>query len=94
MSGFLAEATLTKSKHGFGLPFGLWMKENEELMRLTIDCLESLRARNIVSDTLIGEALKSHASIHAGYYGELIWLMVTLELWLQREVQLNHYIGY
>ncbi len=87
MSGFLAEATLTKSKHGFGLPFGLWMKENEELMRLTIDCLESFRARNIVSDTLIDEALKSHASIHAGYYGELIWLMVTLELWLQREVQ-------
>jgi asparagine synthase (glutamine-hydrolysing) len=86
-SGFLADATLTKSKHGFGLPFGLWMKENEQLMKLTIDCLESFRARNIVSDTLIDTALKSHRSVHAGYYGELIWLMVTLELWLQREVQ-------
>jgi asparagine synthase (glutamine-hydrolysing) len=85
-SGFLSESTLKKSKHGFGLPFGLWMKENERLITLTKDCLESFRARNIVSDTLIDNALKSHGSVHAGYYGELIWLLVTLELWLQREV--------
>ena len=84
-SGFLADATLTKSKHGFGLPFGLWMKENEQLMKLTIACLESFRARNIVSNTLIDDALKSHGTVHSGYYGELIWIMVTLELWLQRE---------
>jgi asparagine synthase (glutamine-hydrolysing) len=81
--GFLAERTLTKSKHGFGLPFGVWMKENRELLAITMECLEAFRAREIVSDTLIDNALKAHGSSHAGYYGELIWIMVTLELWLQ-----------
>jgi asparagine synthase (glutamine-hydrolysing) len=83
--GFLPDATLSKSKHGFGLPFGIWMNENETLMKLSIDCLESFRARNIVNDSLIENALKAHSSVHAGYYGELIWIIVTLELWLQRE---------
>lgn len=81
--GFLADRTLTKSKHGFGLPFGVWMKENKKLLALTMESLKSFRARNIVSDTLIDNALRAHASSHAGYYGELIWIMVTLELWLQ-----------
>lgn len=83
--GFLPDDTISKSKHGFGLPFGVWMKENETLMKLATDCLESFRARNIVKDSLIENALRSHSSIHAGYYGELIWIIVTLELWLQRE---------
>ena len=81
--GFLADSTLTKSKHGFGLPFGVWMNENKQLLSLTMECLESFRTRKIVSDTLIDNALRAHGSSHAGYYGELIWIMVTLELWLQ-----------
>jgi asparagine synthase (glutamine-hydrolysing) len=48
-----------------------------------MESLEAFRGRKIVSDGLIDSALKAHGSIHAGYYGELIWIMVTLELWLQ-----------
>lgn len=81
--GFLADETLTKSKHGFGLPFGVWMKENEQLKALTLECLNSFKARNIVKPSLIDKALNAHQSVHAGYYGELIWIMVILELWLQ-----------
>ncbi|NMP33054.1 asparagine synthase [Thalassotalea sp. M1531] len=81
--GFLADDTLTKSKHGFGLPFGVWMKENEQLKTLTMDCLNAFKTRNIVKPSLIDQALESHQSVHAGYYGELIWIMVILELWFQ-----------
>ena len=81
--GFLSDKTLTKSKHGFGLPFGAWMKENAELQQLTLDCLASFKQRNIVQQSLIEDALAAHQSVHAGYYGELIWIMVILELWLQ-----------
>lgn len=81
--GFLADATLDKSKHGFGLPFGVWMKENEALKALTLDSLQAFKARQIVKDSLIDKALAAHQSVHAGYYGELIWIMVILELWLQ-----------
>ncbi|WP_416306686.1 asparagine synthetase B family protein [Neptunicella sp. SCSIO 80796] len=81
--GFLADATLEKSKHGFGLPFGVWMKENQQLKDLAMQSLQSFRTRNIVKDSLIKQALAAHESVHAGYYGELIWIMVILELWLQ-----------
>ncbi|WP_438863385.1 asparagine synthetase B family protein [Neptunicella sp.] len=80
---FLNEATLAKSKHGFGLPFGVWMKENQQLKELTLASLQAFKARKIVNDSLIDQALKAHQSVHAGYYGELIWIMVILELWLQ-----------
>ncbi|WP_258872556.1 asparagine synthetase B family protein [Thalassotalea euphylliae] len=81
--GFLADETLDKSKHGFGLPFGVWLKENETLKNIALDALQQFKARNIVSESLINKALDAHHSVHAGYYGELIWIMVVLELWLQ-----------
>ena len=83
--GFLPDDTLSKSKHGFGLPFGLWMKEDERLRTLSRDCIAAFRQRNILSDALIDDALESHEQVHAGYYGELIWIIVILELWLQQE---------
>lgn len=83
--GFLADETLTKSKHGFGLPFGAWMKENDTLKSLTFETLNSFKKRNIVKESLIEQALEAHNSVHTGYFGELIWIMVVLELWLQKE---------
>jgi len=83
--GFLADETLNKSKHGFGLPFGLWLKENDALKSIAIDALEKFKLRGIVKSSLIDDALNAHESVHASYYGELIWIMVVLELWLQRD---------
>ncbi|GAA0856945.1 asparagine synthase C-terminal domain-containing protein [Aliiglaciecola litoralis] len=83
--GFLADETLNKSKHGFGLPFGVWMKENQTLKDLTITTLNQFKQRNIVKESLIDQARNAHESVHTGYYGELIWIMVVLELWLQKE---------
>ncbi|WJG10456.1 asparagine synthase-related protein [Aliiglaciecola sp. LCG003] len=83
--GFLADETLSKSKHGFGLPFGVWMKENAALKELTITTLNQFKQRNIVNASLIEQAMDAHNSVHTGYFGELIWIMVVLELWLQKE---------
>lgn len=82
--GFLADQTLTKSKHGFGLPFGAWMKENRALKTLTLNTLNAFKKRNIVKDSLIDNALNAHQNVHTGYFGELIWILVVLELWLQK----------
>ena len=81
--GFLADATLEKSKHGFGLPFGVWLKENKVMGDIAMNALEQLKARKIVKASLIEQAQSAHRQIHANYYGELIWIMVVLELWLQ-----------
>lgn len=81
-SDFLAPETLSKSKHGFGLPFGAWMKQSDELMAIAHSALERLSRRNILNPQFIEQAIKMHRSEHAGYYGELIWILVVLELWL------------
>ena len=82
--GFLPDATLSKSKHGFGLPFGVWMKEQTALQQLTAQSLNTLKQRQIIKAEFIDEALNIYQSGHSGYYGELIWIMVILELWLDQ----------
>ena len=88
-TGFLPDATLSKSKHGFGLPFGVWMKQQPKLQQITADSLASLKQRNIIQPSFIDKALETYQQGHSGYYGELVWIMVTLELWLQQ-----HEAGY
>ncbi len=80
--GFLPDQTLSKSKHGFGLPFGVWMREHPALQALTGKALEKLKQRDIFRPDFVDAALQHHRTGHAGYYGELIWVMVVLELWL------------
>lgn len=88
-TGFLPDTTLSKSKHGFGLPFGVWMKQQPKLQQITADSLTSLKQRNIIQPAFIDQALATYQQGHSGYYGELVWIMVTLELWLQQ-----HEAGY
>ena len=59
------------------------MKEQPALQQLTRDTLEKLKPRAIFRTDFIDSAVASHQSGHSGYYGELIWIMVVLELWLE-----------
>jgi asparagine synthase (glutamine-hydrolysing) len=79
----LPASTINKSKQGFGLPFGKWLVQNQDLQRLTSDALDSLKQRDIFEPSFIDKAQKMQADGHAQYYGELVWIMVMLELWLQ-----------
>lgn len=82
--GFLPDETLSKSKHGFGLPFGVWMKQRPALNSLALDALEAFKKRNILQSNFIDTAIITFRDGHAGYYGELVWIIVVLELWLQQ----------
>lgn len=84
LRGFLPDETITKSKHGFGLPFGLWLNEHAPLKALAEDALNSLGRRGIVKPAYLDELRREHASGHSSYYGVMIWVLVELELWLQR----------
>ncbi|PKF59560.1 asparagine synthase [Alteromonadales bacterium alter-6D02] len=81
--GFLSNETLEKEKHGFGLPFGVWMKESKPLMKMAEDALCQLNKRNIFQAHFLKQALGKHQQEHTSYYGELIWILVILELWLE-----------
>ena len=84
LNDFLPREIIDKSKHGFGLPFGLWMKIHPGLRALAGDSLTSLRNRNIVRPEYIDRLLNQHQSDHAAYYGVMIWVLMMLEQWLQQ----------
>ena len=82
MADFLPEQIINKSKHGFGLPFGIWLKEHQPLKALAYDAIHSLKKRDYFQPKFLDHAIEMHQSIHAAYYGELIWVLMMLELWL------------
>lgn len=83
LGGVLPDSTINKSKQGFGLPFGMWLEKDDNLKQLASSTLESLKQRNIIRPEFIDHAQDMHQNVHAHYYGELVWIMIMLELWLQ-----------
>lgn len=83
MADFLPEPILKKSKHGFGLPFGIWLKDHGPLRELAYDSVNRLKQRPYFRPGFIDEAIRMHQSGHASYYGELIWILMMLELWFE-----------
>lgn len=81
--GFLPDAIIEKKKHGFGLPFGLWLAEYPVLRTLVFGNLESLRSRRIVRPDFIDRLLGLHQSDDASYYGVFVWVLAMLEQWMQ-----------
>jgi len=83
LSDFLPRETIAKTKHGFGLPFGLWLQTHPGLQQLTGDSLSSLRRRRIVNERYIDRLLALHGADSASYYGVMIWVLIMLEQWFQ-----------
>ena len=81
---FLPPEILAKKKHGFGMPFGDWAIRNERLRELVFDSLGALRSRGIVRAEFLDDVIERRLAEHPGYYGELVWILVMLELWLSR----------
>jgi asparagine synthase (glutamine-hydrolysing) len=81
MTGFLPKAILKKSKHGFGLPFGIWLKDHQPLRDLAYDSINRLKQRPYFAPGFLDEAIRMHQFGHAAYYGDLIWILMMLELW-------------
>ena len=82
LADFLPREIIDKSKHGFGLPFGLWMQTHPELRALANDSLSALRKRGIVQPAYIDRLLDQHRGGYASYYGVMIWVLMMLEQWL------------
>jgi len=84
VSDFLPHEIIIKSKHGFGLPFGVWMSTHNGLQDLGRKNLSQFRERGIIKPSFVDELLALHDKSHAGYYGGFIWVLVMLELWLDQ----------
>jgi len=81
LRGFLPREIIEKKKHGFGLPFGLWLVKHRGLQDLAFGSLQELRKRNVVRPDFFDELLEPRLAQHPSYYGELVWTLTMLELW-------------
>ncbi len=84
MRDFLSKETLNKSKHGFGLPFGLWMNEYPPLKAFAHENLQRFKQRNILNNNYIDKIIRAQQTGHASYYGVFIWVLIMLEQWLEK----------
>ena len=83
LRGFLPDEIITKKKQGFGLPFGVWATRHAGLRALADESLRSLAERGIVRRAFIKDLLDNRLPEHPGYYGEMVWILMMLEQWLQ-----------
>ena len=84
LDDFLPREIIQKTKHGFGLPVGVWMAEHAQLRDLTGDSIAGLRRRNILVPGYIDWLQGQHVVDHTSYCGVMLWVLVMLEQWLEQ----------
>ena len=82
LADILPRDILRKKKHGFGLPFGLWLQHHAPLRTFAFDSLAQLRRRAIVRPAFIDALQGRLLNEHPAYHGTMVWLLMMLEQWL------------
>ena len=83
MTDLLPHEVLTKTKHGFGLPFGIWVNDHSALRDCVFDLMTAIRDRRIISDAFIRSLMDHLIREEPRYYGPMVWVIIMLESWLQ-----------
>lgn len=83
MAGFLPPQILAKQKHGFGMPFGDWIRSPGIMQELVCDSLSGLAARGHFSRAAIDALLADHRARRQGPLSDIVWDLMILELWWQ-----------
>jgi asparagine synthase (glutamine-hydrolysing) len=86
MRRLLPPAIIDKVKHGFGLPFGVWLRDDDALRAIADEGIDSLRNRGWFRTDFLDRVITMHRAGHASYYGELVWLLMMLGLWVRANV--------
>ncbi|MGD9597446.1 MAG: asparagine synthetase B [Steroidobacteraceae bacterium] len=82
VSGFLPNEIINKKKHGFGLPFSIWLRTHPGFADLIYSHLSDLKARGIVRSEFIDRLIEDQRTGHASYFGYAIWDLAMLQAWL------------
>jgi len=87
LTDLLPEKIINKSKHGFGLPFGVWSTQYAPLGELVGDSMSDFKQRGWIQPAYLDHMLAMQRGPHANYYGVMIWVMMMMEQWLQANEQ-------
>lgn len=82
LKGYLPDEIINKSKHGFGLPFGVWAKDHGPLRERIEDRLSDFKKRGWLQPAYIDHIRAEHMTGHATYFGKMLWVILMLEEWL------------
>ncbi|MBL8472253.1 MAG: asparagine synthase [Rhodocyclaceae bacterium] len=83
---FLPPEIIVKKKHGFGLPFGVWIGRYAPLKDLALEALQGVARRGIIRPAFVADLTHKYLPEHPGYYGEMVWILMMLEHWLRAHV--------
>ena len=84
LKGYLPDEIINKSKHGFGLPFGIWARDYAPLRERIEDRLSDFKKRGWIQPAYIDQIRAEHMTEHATYFGKMLWVIVMLEEWLDQ----------
>ena len=85
MKGILPPKVLYKKKHGFGVPLAQWLLSDPRMRELTQDVMHDPRTRQ--RGYFRADFLERLVNLHKeqpGFYGEIVWYLLALELWHRR----------
>src|SRR2546427_668054 len=87
MAGILPKEIIAKRKHGFGLPYCVWLREHRPLRNFTLDVLGSARfqQRGYFRKGVIEWLWSQYENVHQRYYGDILWTFLMLELWHHKQ---------
>jgi asparagine synthase (glutamine-hydrolysing) len=83
LNDLLPEKIINKSKHGFGLPFGVWSNQFAPLGDVVNDSLSDFKQRGWILPQYLDHMMDMSRGPHASYYGVMIWVVMMLEQWLK-----------
>jgi len=81
MQGVLPAEVLGKQKHGFGMPFGNWLRAAPALRDLALDAIARFKRRGYLRPGFVDRLSDDHRAGRDGPYAGMVWDLMMLELW-------------
>ncbi len=96
MRDILPREVLYKKKHGFGVPLGSWFLHDPRLNALARDVLldPRTRQRGYFRQEFVDQLLGVHHHQQAGYFGEIVWYLLALELWHRQHLDVAQQVSH
>ncbi|MCS5709118.1 asparagine synthase [Candidatus Berkiella cookevillensis] len=84
IQAYIPSSIIQKQKHGFGMPYGLWLLSNQKLKDFSFERLHAFKHRSIIKASFIESLTQNLIHQHPSYYGVLCWIFLMLEGWLDK----------
>ncbi len=86
MEGYLPPEIIAKKKHGFGLPFSVWLRGHAGLRERMQTAFSDPQAAGfrVFREGFLDELVRRYEADETNYYGSVIWVLMMLMLWLRR----------